>query len=198
MDSSAVPQNARAIRVKKLYDDIIDSVVEGLREDAALDGIDDNVLMELKKVNPRCRFRPPGPRLISCSMCVRFGMFSQRWYRKLEESGSFAAADPASRAVVRTLGAGQSVLAAQYAHPDSTSASSTLSTAPRAPRAPRAPTQPRLGELGAGLPRGSDLYAPVVDGEPDPRMVSQQRSRSPRACGRVLCTALQSQLRRGH
>ena len=34
MDSSAVPQNARAIRVKKLYDDIIDSVVEGLREDA--------------------------------------------------------------------------------------------------------------------------------------------------------------------
>ena len=94
---------------------------------------------------------------------------SQRWYRKLEESGSFAAAEPASNAVVRTLGAGQSVLAAQYAHPDSTTAS--MSAPLRGGARGGAPAQPRLGELSAGLPRGADLYAPVVDGEPDQRIV---------------------------
>lgn len=145
-------ERARAQRVAALYEDIMDRVMRELRMSLRRDGHmfeDEAVLLDLKRL----------------------------WHEKLVARGAFAAAVEGS-GVVRTIGSGRSIVAAQYALPEAVAAERGNLQRPRGQRpsdamqiVPIAPLATRtMHEMGSGLPRGADLYAPVHDGEPDLQM----------------------------
>ena len=146
--SGGGPHDARLQRVAALYKDIMDRVVEGIRPDVRADGLDESVLVELRR----------------------------RWQAKLDASGVLTAGE-ASRGLVNTVGAGQSIVAAQYAAPAVPVERST--TAQRA-RQSEQPTvhAPITGagvniaaNLSAGVPRGAVHYGTAVhDGAPEVKM----------------------------
>ena len=49
------PTSARLARVQTLYEEVIDKVVEGLRDEMMLEGLDESALEELKTVCPTLR-----------------------------------------------------------------------------------------------------------------------------------------------
>ena len=124
--------------VAGIYDEIITAVIESLKKDAQQDGIDENLLDQLK----------------------------QKWWDKLQSSGTLAGA-AATSGLVSRVGGGAALMPPQYAPPE---------PVPRR-RHPAPPANPQtstgsaaISNLSAGVPRGADLYTVVHDGEPEARI----------------------------
>ena len=126
--SEPPPTSQRAQRVKALFDDVIANVIESLKDDAQLDGLDERVLMQLKEVT-RTRTRPHTRRARARSSCARVlrcaraaltrplaPRVPQRWYAKLREHGAFAEEGETNN-LERRVGAGRTIVPAQYLPP---------------------------------------------------------------------------------
>jgi len=83
-------QFARIGRMRAFHEGVVNGVIEDLKADAAKYGVDESVLMELKR----------------------------RWFARLEASGTVATTQAAT-GIVQTVGGGQTLLAPQYAEPPS-------------------------------------------------------------------------------
>lgn len=130
--------HARVHRVTALYNDIINRVIEGLKEDVRAAGLD-----------PGMHEGAP------------LHMLRDLWREKLRTSGCLDLAG-ASALLASAVGDGKSYTGIQYTDPG---ASSVAVQQNKRPRREQKPAEP---QLGSGMPRGSELYgAPVHDGEPD-------------------------------
>jgi hypothetical protein len=158
----------RIERVKALYEDVIHNVVEGLREDMILEGLDESALQQIKQVRAcmrrwyttRSHFEPVSVDHARSSDAL------QLWTDKLRKSGVLTMpAEPGT--ILRSIGGGQSVQPPQYTLQESVAASATSAGVERLPPqpTPRAPA-PMPGQAVAaeslGMPSGSDMYAPAT------------------------------------
>ena len=139
---------ARARRVASLYDEVITRVIERLRVDVQNDGLDEEVLVELRR----------------------------RWYQKLEASGALPSIDSIANAIGggQSLIAPQyaqpdasTAVGGVSTRPRDRAADSGASSSAGGGAAGDA-----LRQHSAGLPRGAHLYSGLVvmDGEPAARM----------------------------
>lgn len=164
---------ARTNRVKLLYDEIIDGVMEDLQDDCQLEGIDEHVLVDLKQVCLASHRLIPHSTPVTTHSHPRFAQ--QRWLEKLKACGALG--PPVEGGIVRTVGAGVSLVAAQYAIPDATAADATSVARPGSgDPSLGGPRPPQPGDLGSGAPRGAEMYTPLFDGTPDGYIV---RARPP-------------------
>lgn len=113
-------QFARIGRMRAFHEGVVNGVIEDLKADAAKYGVDESVLMELKRVRavsestPACRLPCTGGASVDRFVCAT----SQRWFARLEASGTVATTQAAT-GIVQTVGGGQTLLAPQYAEPPS-------------------------------------------------------------------------------
>lgn len=122
----------------------------------------------------------------------------QRWYEKLKSSGALAGGAAATSGIVSRVGAGQAIIAAQYAPPpvDTTAADVVFERITQDKGEPPAPPKTAAdgSGLATGVPRGAHLYSlasdqqPIrrFDGRPAARMEPPKRGR-PLALGVVEC-----------
>ena len=112
---------------------------------------------------------------LSVTAGVRGRARTQRTYQKLRDSGTLAGGAAATAGLVSLVGAGQAMMAPQYAPPpDDVSAAATQKrqrrwTGKGAQQSAGGPSS-ALASLSAGMPRGAEMYTNVHDGEPDARI----------------------------
>ena len=136
---------ARMQRVRTLHESVVSKVIAGMKADPRLASVEPSSLDELK----------------------------QRWITKLHAAGALATTYEQT-GIVRTVGAGQMLVASQYMPPmclpQATTADAQRLPPDRAGRgapgpsglpapAPMAPGARASSLLSAGLPRGADLYS---------------------------------------
>ena len=96
---------------------------------------------------------------------------TQRTYQKLRDTGTLAGGAAATAGLVSLVGAGQAMMAPQYAAPpDDVSAAATSAAAQKRQRRGRGAGSVPAAPLSAGMPRGAEMYTNVHDGQPDARI----------------------------
>ena len=132
---------ARMQRVRTLHESVVSKVIAGMKADPRLASVEPSSLDELK----------------------------QRWITKLHAAGALATTYEQT-GIVRTVGAGQMLVASQYMPPmclpQATAADAQRLPPDRGapgpsglPPAPMAPGSRASSSLSAGLARGADLYS---------------------------------------
>lgn len=147
---------ARARNVAALYDEVISRVIERLRVDVRNDGLDEEVLVDLRR----------------------------RWFQKLEASGALPSSDSIANVIGGGQSLVAPQYAQPHGSTSVDGVSLPRSRAPRADSSSageRAGGE-TLRQQGAGTPRGAHLYsgAVVIDGEPAARMDPPPPQKRPR------------------